>query len=75
MMSLEELARVILDRRLRPGAAQLRLLAEAVLAKEEAPDTSVKDAGGKAEKVNKSGKKKGKKSRRGKLAKIPKGSR
>jgi len=67
-LSLEELAQAILDRRLRPGAAQLRLLAEAVLATKSASQSPAKDevrkekkkGSGRARKAKKTGKKKGK---------------
>jgi hypothetical protein len=80
-MKVEELAQAILDRRLRPGAAQLRLLAEAVLAMDRTSGSAPKKASKKpankgdkkSKKVKKGGKKKGRRSEGRKLPKIPKG--
>ena len=75
-LSLEQLAQAILDRRARPGARQLRRLAEAVLAQGAPADPPAKGKSakkaaakdGKARKKKKNAKKAGK----GRLAKIPK---
>jgi len=83
-LSLEELARAILDRRARPGVKQIRRLAEAVLqtnAEMATPATAAavpvkepeKPKKSAAAKAGKGKKKKGKKKAgKGKLPKIPK---